>query len=111
MIVGVGNADFGKVMYLDADDRVLANSKGKRAMRDIVQFVPFRNFVLPDGSYNSELLAREVLAEIPSQLCEYMAKNNIKPRPPRQFQQTQDYVSPPPSAGPSGAPPAYPPSY
>lgn len=42
IIVGVGNADFGNMVRLDGDNG-LYNSKGQKAMRDIVQFVPFRN--------------------------------------------------------------------
>ena len=50
-----------------------------------MQFVPFRNFV--GGRYGSNLsasqayLAKEVLAEIPDQVTEFMKKNGIKPRP------------------------------
>ena len=43
IIIGVGNADFTKMEILDGDDG-LYNSKGKKAQRDLVQFVPFRNF-------------------------------------------------------------------
>jgi hypothetical protein len=41
IIVGVGNAEFKNMERLDGDNG-LFNSKGKRAPRDIVQFVPFR---------------------------------------------------------------------
>ena len=41
IIVGVGNADFTNMVRLDGDSG-LYNSKGKKASRDIVQFVPFR---------------------------------------------------------------------
>lgn len=41
IIVGVGNADFGNMNKLDGDNG-LFNSKGEKAPRDIVQFVPFR---------------------------------------------------------------------
>jgi len=47
--------------------------------------VPFRNFV--GGRYGSSLslsqayLAKEVLAEIPEQVTEFMKKNGIRPRP------------------------------
>jgi len=52
----------------------------------VLQFVPFRNFV--GGRYGSNLtlsqayLAKEVLAEIPDQVTEFMKKNGIRPRPP-----------------------------
>lgn len=41
IIVGVGNADFSNMSRLDGDGG-LYSSKGVKAMRDIVQFVPFR---------------------------------------------------------------------
>lgn len=41
IIVGVGNADFEKMVELDGDDVVLRNSKGQATKRDIVQFVKF----------------------------------------------------------------------
>lgn len=41
IIIGVGNEDFANMQELDADDRVLRNSKGEAAARDIVQFVRF----------------------------------------------------------------------
>lgn len=44
IIVGVGGADFGKMDILDSDDGLLADSGGNRAKRDIVQFVPYRQF-------------------------------------------------------------------
>jgi hypothetical protein len=56
IIVGVGTADFSNMERLDGDNG-LFNSKGKRAPRDIVQFVPFR-----DVGGNSDMLAKELLA-------------------------------------------------
>lgn len=44
IIVGVGNADFAAMEFLDGDSRVLHSYTGEEAVRDIVQFVPFRNF-------------------------------------------------------------------
>lgn len=44
IIVGVGNADFAAMEFLDGDSRVLHSHTGEEAVRDIVQFVPFRNF-------------------------------------------------------------------
>ena len=41
IIVGVGEADFGAMDDLDADDNLLTDGRN-RAQRDIVQFVPFR---------------------------------------------------------------------
>lgn len=66
IIVGVGNADFGNMVRLDGDNG-LYNSKGQKAMRDIVQFVPFRNI-----GESPTLLAQELLAELPQQVVQYM---------------------------------------
>lgn len=44
IIVGVGNADFTDMQILDGDDGVLRAPKGEPVLRDIVQFVPFRDF-------------------------------------------------------------------
>ncbi|EMP30071.1 Copine-9 [Chelonia mydas] len=67
---------------LDGDD-VRVSSRGRYAERDIVQFVPFRDYV--DRSGNQVLsmarLAKDVLAEIPEQLLSYMKSHDIKPRP------------------------------
>ncbi|KAK6748025.1 hypothetical protein RB195_000940 [Necator americanus] len=85
IIVGVGNDEFENMNELDSDDRMLSHA-GRTAQRDIVQFVPLRNF-LHQGCTGAEservmgLLAKEVLAEIPLQLTSYMKKRNIVPRP------------------------------
>ncbi|VCX38256.1 unnamed protein product, partial [Gulo gulo] len=42
IIVGVGNADFTDMQTLDGDDGILRSPRGEPALRDIVQFVPFR---------------------------------------------------------------------
>lgn len=44
IIVGVGNADFTAMEMLDGDDGVLKAPNGQPVQRDIVQFVPFRDF-------------------------------------------------------------------
>ena len=44
IIVGVGGADFDKMDELDSDDSLL-EWNGKKAKRDIVQFVPYRLFL------------------------------------------------------------------
>ena len=74
IIIGVGQADFSCMVELDADEKPLINSKGIQAERDLVQFVPFLKY-----ESNPELLANEVLAEIPRQIIEYYEKNNIDP--------------------------------
>ena len=70
IIVGVGTADFTNMQVLDGDGEVLRDNRGQKAERDIVQFVPLNQF-----QGNQQALAREVLAEIPGQVCSYMAKH------------------------------------
>eukprot|EP00042_Codosiga_hollandica_P043619 m.415668 g.415668 ORF g.415668 m.415668 type:complete len:556 (-) comp56603_c0_seq1:144-1811(-) len=76
IIVGVGPALFGMMNQLDADKGPLSHA-GKTAVRDIVQFVPFRDFV-----GRPEALAAAVLGEVPAQVVQYMKANKIDP-PPR----------------------------
>ncbi|KAF0979633.1 hypothetical protein FDP41_001301 [Naegleria fowleri] len=75
IIVGVGSADFASMEALDSDNRRL-QSGNNVAVRDIVQFVPFRQF----GSQNYTLLAKETLKEVPQQVCEYFKSKKIKPK-------------------------------
>ena len=56
--VGVGQADYTAMEALDGDDVRLRNSSGQAASRDIVQFVPMRDFV----GKSSYALAKEVIA-------------------------------------------------
>jgi len=45
IFVGVGNANFDKMDALDGDDEPLYSKKYKKYReRDIVQFVPYRDF-------------------------------------------------------------------
>ena len=44
IIVGVGEADFSDMNFLDGDNGTLKGANGRPALRDIVQFVPFRDF-------------------------------------------------------------------
>ena len=69
IIVGVGgDCDFRNMNVLDGDGPTgLRNHRGEKAQRDIVQFVPMREFM-----GNPAGLAREVLEEVPMQVCEYM---------------------------------------
>ena len=50
IIVGVGNADFTDMQILDGDDGILRSPKGEPVLRDIVQFVPFKDFKHVGGS-------------------------------------------------------------
>ncbi|XP_055044344.2 copine-9 isoform X1 [Misgurnus anguillicaudatus] len=82
IIVGVGPAEFDAMEELDGDE-VRVSSRGRFAERDIVQFVPFRDYI--DRSGNQVLsmarLAKDVLAEIPDQLLSFMKSSSIEPRP------------------------------
>lgn len=82
IIVGVGKAEFEAMEELDGDDVKLSHHD-KYAQRDIVQFVPFRDF-MQGGVYDPASgvrLAKDVLHELPDQVTEYMEQNNIKPNP------------------------------
>lgn len=57
IIVGVGNADFADMNFLDGDDGVLKGPNGQPAQRDIVQFVPFRDFKRVSGNDPNVCLA------------------------------------------------------
>ena len=74
IIVGIGNADFKMMEILDGDNLPLISSKGKKRMRDLVQFVPFYKY-----QNNEEKLSMEVLEEIPRQIVEYYQFKNLKP--------------------------------
>ncbi|CAH2221538.1 copine-5 isoform X2 [Pelobates cultripes] len=80
IIVGVGQAEFDAMVELDGDD-IRISSRGKLAERDIVQFVPFRDYVDRTGNHVLSMarLAKDVLAEIPDQLISYMKGRGIKP--------------------------------
>ncbi len=64
------------MVELDGDNQILRNSRGEPALRDIVQFVEFKDFNPQELSQ----LAEEVLKEIPDQLIGYMQMKGIKPQ-------------------------------
>ncbi|OCT74230.1 copine-4 [Xenopus laevis] len=76
IIVGIGNADFSDMQMLDGDDGILRSPKGEPVLRDIVQFVPFRNF----KHASPAALAKSVLAEVPNQVVDYYNGKGIKPK-------------------------------
>uniref|UniRef100_A0A8C7CEG2 Copine Vb n=2 Tax=Oncorhynchus TaxID=8016 RepID=A0A8C7CEG2_ONCKI len=82
IIVGVGQAEFDAMVELDGDD-IRISSRGKLAERDIVQFVPFRDYMDRTGNHVLSMarLAKDVLAEIPDQLISYMKSRGVKPNP------------------------------
>ena len=85
VIVGIGNANFENMNILDADDEPLV-ANGKTMSRDIVQFVPYRNY-----KQDSSRLAEDVLQEIPGQLVGYMKSKGIKPSA-RQFRSQDQFL-------------------
>ena len=82
IIVGVGGADFDAMEELDGDTVRLTSADGRVASRDIVQFVPFRNFLKAglDSQLSRLHLAKEVLAEVPDQFLGFMKANKIVPK-------------------------------
>lgn len=75
IIVGVGQEDFTTMKALDADEEPLYSRAYKKYMeRDIVQFVPFRQF-----KQDPYLLAKETLGEIPAQVLGYFSSKKIVP--------------------------------
>ncbi|KAM9332389.1 copine-3-like isoform 2-T3 [Pholidichthys leucotaenia] len=75
IIVGVGGADFSAMEFLDGDDGILRSATGEAAMRDIVQFVPFRQF----HNAGTAALAQSVLAELPDQVASFFNLFDLKP--------------------------------
>uniref|UniRef100_A0A8D0CGR8 Copine-7 n=1 Tax=Scleropages formosus TaxID=113540 RepID=A0A8D0CGR8_SCLFO len=78
IIVGVGNADFTDMQILDGDDGILRSPKGEPVLRDIVQFVPFRDF----KTASPAALAKCVLAEVPKQVVEFYSHKAFAPKCP-----------------------------
>lgn len=73
IIIGIGNADFSAMDFLDADDSRLFSTKLQKFQeRDNVQFVEFNKF-----KHNPALLARETLEELPRQLLDFYKLRKI----------------------------------
>ena len=62
---------------LDADEVPLYDRNGRKADRDLVQFVPFKDF-----KNDGQKLAEQVLEEVPRQIVEYYQHQNIPPGEP-----------------------------
>jgi hypothetical protein len=77
IIIGIGKNDFGNMDILDADENPLVDRFGRKAARDLVQFVPFYKF-----ENNEKLLSSNVLEEIPRQLLEYYNLIKMPPGDP-----------------------------
>ena len=74
IIVGIGNGDFSSMDVLDADENPLYDRKGRKADRDLVQFVPFNRY-----KNDPAKLAEQVLEEVPRQVVEYYQHKGIRP--------------------------------
>uniref|UniRef100_A0A665X1K6 Copine-4 n=1 Tax=Echeneis naucrates TaxID=173247 RepID=A0A665X1K6_ECHNA len=85
IIVGVGNADFTDMQILDGDDGILRSPKGEPVLRDIVQFVPFKDF----KHASPAALAKSVLAEVPNQVVDYYNAKGIKPKCMSDYESTR----------------------
>jgi vacuolar-type H+-ATPase subunit F/Vma7 len=90
IIVGIGNEDFRDMGKLDGDSVKLAHGTVE-AIRDIVQFVPFKKY----SQTGPTVLAQNVLAEVPAQILKFMDMKKIKPNgavpPPPAFDEASDY--------------------
>ena len=76
IIIGVGKANFDQMDRLDGDGSKLRTVRdGRVAERDIVQFVPYRDF----ERKGLAALADVTLKEIPGQVLSYMKSKKIKP--------------------------------
>ena len=75
VIIGIGNNnDFINMEKLDGDVSPLISSKGNVRKRDLVQFVPFKDY-----RDDPKKLSMEVLAELPRQAIEYYQLKDINP--------------------------------
>lgn len=74
IIVGVGNDDFKNMEELDCDKGKLTDEDGRAAVRDVVQFVPFRKY-----NFDPAMLAQETLKELPKQINEFYQMKGMKP--------------------------------
>ena len=74
LIVGVGNANFDKMVFLDGNDERLSY-EGKEASRDIVKFVSLN--AIKDRT--PQEIAKTLLEEIPRQVVDYMKVQRITP--------------------------------
>jgi hypothetical protein len=74
VIVGIGNADFSAMQFLDDFE------KREGMSRDIVQFVQFNKH-----AHDKTSLTRATLEEIPDQLVQFFVKRGVMPQAQQQF--------------------------
>ena len=77
IIIGIGTADFSMMNILDADIKPLIDNNGRKADRDLVQFVPFNQY-----ENDGQKLAEKVLEEVPRQIVEFYQHKKIGPGEP-----------------------------
>eukprot|EP00158_Paraphelidium_tribonemae_P005225 Partr_v1_DN27233_c0_g1_i7_m38564 putative copine family len=78
VIVGIGLADFTQMEELDGDDEpMLRDSRGNRAKRDIVNFVPYRDYIKINGRI--QYFSKELLSEVPLNVVQYFHKEKVSP--------------------------------
>lgn len=75
VIVGIGGANFSSMERLDGDQYALRTNSGRQAKHDIVQFTKF------DRNKSNDVLAADVLQEVPDRVVEFMVDAGIKPNP------------------------------
>lgn len=81
IIVGVGSSSFSNMNELDSDDKPLQSKRANKwTQRDIVQFVPFRQF-----KNNPQMIAEETLKEVPRQVSDFMMLRGIVPNAKIQY--------------------------
>jgi hypothetical protein len=95
IIVGIGNAEFDNMNRLDGDSG-LFGSNGQKATRDIVQFVPFR-----DVQFNPDILAKQLLAELPAQVVQYYQSIGLQPNKPPPTINMSQMLAPQQQQGPN----------
>ena len=97
IIMGVGDADFEAMEFLDAEKNKLKSSTGVLASRDIVNFVALQDFQNPASGAR---LAKEMLSELPDQVVAYYMANGRMPpafvqKPPVELKGSSPAAEPP----------------
>ncbi len=71
IIVGIGKANFSRMIRLDGDEEPLTDYNGRVTKRDLVQFIEYEKFKNGEFNGNYVELCEEVLKEIPKQIEDY----------------------------------------
>jgi len=74
VIIGIGSQNFDSYYALEGDEAVLKDENGNKAVRDIVQFVPYSYF-----QNDMKDLAECIFEKIPYQIIEYFYLQKISP--------------------------------